>query len=105
MISICDRYFSDHGISISTNDDIKKTKTKVITFGVEGKIAPLMLGNRPLPTVNQWPHLGVIIDTNENLAADLDEKRQTLIGKTHSLQQELGDPRVRSGELTSCRIF
>ena len=96
MISICDRYFSEHGISISTNENVKKTKTKVITFGVEGKIAPLMLGNRPLPTVDQWPHLGVSIDSNESLVGDLEDKRRSLIGKIFALQQELGnqDPNV-----------
>ena len=96
MISICDRYFSDHGIFISTNDNVNKTKTKVITFGVEGKIAPLMLGNRPLPTVDQWPHLGVSIDSNESLVGDLEDKRRSLIGKIFALQQELGnqDPNV-----------
>ena len=30
MIKICEDYFSDHGIKISTNEDPKKTKTKCL---------------------------------------------------------------------------
>ena len=92
MINTCSVFFKDHGISISTNQDVNKTKTKVLTFGVEGVTSPVMLGTKPLPTVLQWPHLGVMISTSdESFESDLDDKRKILIGKISSLQQELGD--------------
>ena len=92
MIQICSDFFMDHGISISTNQDVNKTKTKVLTFGVEGVVAPLMLGDKHLPIVQQWPHLGVLISsTDDSFESDLDDKRRTLIGKICSLQQEFGE--------------
>ena len=64
----------------------------MLTFGVVGVNSPVILGTKPLPTVLQWPHLGVMISTSdESFESDLDDKRKILIGKISSLQQELGD--------------
>ena len=35
MVNICSRYFDYHGIKISTHHNIRKTKTKVIVFGIQ----------------------------------------------------------------------
>tara|TARA_B110000196_G_scaffold307115_1_gene306393 strand:+ start:336 stop:1349 length:1014 start_codon:yes stop_codon:yes gene_type:complete len=96
MINICQQFFQEHGIHISVNPDINKTKTKLIFFGVEGECLPLCLGSRPLPVVKQWEHLGVLISSDESTDHDLALKKGAFIGKVHNLQQELGkqDPGV-----------
>ena len=97
MINTCQEFFSEHGIQISTNLDIKKTKTKIIAFGVDvDNCLPIFLGPRPLPFVQQWEHLGVIISSDESSHHDLNLKKGAFIGKVHVLQQELGlmDPIV-----------
>ena len=97
MVNICQSFFMDHGIQISINPDINKTKTKVIKFGVhDQECLPIYLGDRPLPYVEQWEHLGVLICSDESSAHDLNLKKQAFIGKVHGLQQELGkqDPAV-----------
>ena len=91
MIKICKDFFDKHGIEVSTNPDIDKTKTKIITFGVKTKCAAILLGNIPLPYVNKWPHLGHVICSDECSVHDLEEKKRVIIGKIHSLRQELSD--------------
>ena len=91
MISICQEYFTEHGIQISTNIDVKKTKTKIITFGVKDQCIPLFLGDKPLPYVEEWEHLGVMISSDESMVHDIELKKRAFIGKIHSLRQELGD--------------
>ena len=96
MINICARFFKLHGIKISTNINVNKTKTKVLVFGVQSEPAVLFLGDKPLPYAQEWKHLGHIINADENPVHDLEEKKRGFIGKLHSLRQELGaqDPRV-----------
>ena len=96
MINICEKFFREHGIKISTNPDVKKTKTKIIIFGIKSRVTPLSLNGNRLPTVDSWLHLGHLIHSDENSSHDLDQKRREIIGKIHSLQQELGpqDPAV-----------
>ena len=97
MVNTCQKFFADHGIQISTNPDIRKTKTKIIVFGVDAtECLPVCLGSRPLPFVDQWEHLGVLISSDESLSHDLNIKKGALIGKVHNLRQELGsqDPSV-----------
>ena len=91
MVIICEDFFNRHGIVISTNSDIQKTKTKVITFGLKTQPANIMLDKKPLPCVNMWPHLGHLLCADESSVHDLEEKKRTLIGKIHSLRQELSD--------------
>ena len=97
MVDICDAFFTTHGINISTSPIVKKTKTKIITFGAD-VAAPtaITLGSKILPYVTEWKHLGHVIHQDENPVHDLMDKKRELTGKFHSLQQELGkqDPGV-----------
>ena len=90
MINICQKFFDHHGIKISTDPDIKKTKTKVLVYGVESVLTPLVLGTKPLPYVTTWQHLGQTLCSDGSYTHDMMEKRRQLIGKFYSLQQDLG---------------
>ena len=90
MINHCQNFFQKHGISISTNQNVKKTKTKVLLFGVKSKPTPLCLNGKELPIVESWYHLGHLIHSDESPFHDLEEKRRAIVGKIHSLNQELG---------------
>ena len=96
MVNICKGFFAKHGIKISTDPNPTKTKTKVLVYGVNSVLAPIVLGDKILPYVNTWKHLGHTLCTDENAAHDMTERRREFIGKLHSLQQELGsqDPTV-----------
>ena len=56
MINIAKTFFDEHGIKISTNPDIKKTKSKILVYGMKCEIAPLLLGDKQLPNVKTWKH-------------------------------------------------
>ena len=61
MFDICFQYFKDHEITISTNPDPKKSKTKCIFFPFgkqQTSPTPLVMGDTFLPWVDHWPHLG-----------------------------------------------
>ena len=88
MINIAKTFFDAHGIKISTNPDIKKTKTKILVYGIKCEIAPLLLGDKQLPNVKTWKHLGVTLNTDENPAHDMLSRCHELIGKFHALRQE-----------------
>ena len=90
MINLCKDFFDRHGIQISTNTDVKKTKTKVLAFGVTGQHSPVFLGDSPLPFVKEWVHLGHVISTDESTCPDMLLKKRELNGKIHSLRQEFG---------------
>ena len=100
MFSICENYFSEHKINISTNPDIQKSKTKCMVFSTSRNMeepAPIMLGQSPLPWVDSWPHLGHEISTenlsrpfNSSLDEDAKAKLRRFIGKYDSLRQEFG---------------
>ena len=79
MINICEKFFNHHGIKISTDPDIKKTKTTVL-----------------VTYVTTWQHLGQTLCSDGSYTHDMMEKRRQLIGKFYSLQQDLGkqDPTV-----------
>ena len=96
MINICAKFFNEHGIKISTNPDVKKTKTKILVYGIDYEVSPIHLGDKVLPYVKTWIHLGHTLCTDESPTHDMEVKRRELIGKIHSLQQELGaqDPAV-----------
>ena len=97
MVNTCQKFFAEHGIQISTNPDARKTKTKIIVFGADAtECLPVCLGSRPLPFVDKWEHLEVLISSDESLSQDLNIKKGALIGKVHNLRQELGsqDPSV-----------
>ena len=98
MFNICFKYFLDHAITISTHPDPVKSKTMFFPYGKhEGLPTCLLMGDTPLPWVNNWPHLGNKIHTDDfqypgkgSLTHDLFEKRQGFIGKFYGLFQEFG---------------
>lgn len=91
MLGICEKYFKLHGIKISTNIVLKKSKTKCMAFNVTSDPAPITLYGRPLPWVPSYKHLGHFIHTDENMDFDLLQKRGEFIGNIHALRQELGN--------------
>ena len=100
MFSICEKYFKDHKITISTNPDVKKSKTKCLFFSHDknrNKPAAILLGDTPLPWVNVWQYLGNELNTDNlsrpfhsNMNEDVHNKRRKFIGKFHSIKQEFG---------------
>ena len=100
MFKICERYFDLHKIIISTNPDIKKTKTKCLYFSHnqdKNIPAPIFHNESPLPWVNAWQHLGNQLNTADlskpfqsNMNSDSSDKRRKFVGKVHSLLQEFG---------------
>ena len=91
MLLICESYFDRHGIEISVDDIVEKSKTKCIAFNIS--IAPqcISLYNKPLPWVESHIHLGNLIHRDETMSHDLLIKKATFISKVHALKQELGD--------------
>ena len=100
MFTICEEYFNDHRITISTNTDVKKSKTKCIYFShnrSKEMPAPIMMGEVALPWVDSWAHLGnnlhrnnLSVQCHSTLDSDTRDKRIKFIGKYHSLRQEFG---------------
>lgn len=96
MIDIVKSYCDEHGITISTNTDLAKSKTKCIIFNSEIPAVNVVLYGVPLPWVESWKHLGHTIHQDESSSHDTLIKRAEFIGKVHGLRQELGavDPKV-----------
>ena len=96
MINIAKQFFDKHGIKISTNPDAKKTKTKILVYGVKVDISPLLLGNTPLPCVESWNHLGHTLNIDQSPAHDMLKRNNELVGKLLGLMQEFPeqDPKV-----------
>ena len=91
MLNICSKYFHKHGIKISTNTILAKSKTKCLAFNVQEKPADIILYNRILPWVDSYKHLGHFLTSDEDMCHDLLQKRAEFIGKIHALRQEMGD--------------
>ena len=96
MVSICEEFFDFHGIEISVDNVIEKSKTKCISFNNQFNPQNILLYEKPLPWVDSHDHLGNLIHKNESMSPDLLCKRAEFISNVHSLNQELGgqDPRV-----------
>ena len=90
MINITEEYCTRHGITISTNDIIIKSKTKLIAFNAPTFPTNLQLYNKDLPWVEGHMHLGHYLSSDADYIHDLLQKRAQLITKVHSLRQELG---------------
>ena len=100
MFNICQKYFNEHNIIVSTNVIVKKSKTKCIYFShTRNNTMPasIMFGDRKLPWVDSWAHLGNELSRNDfswqrNSSLDIDtgNKRVKFIGKYHSLRQQVG---------------
>lgn len=93
MINITEHYCTKHGITISVNDNIIKSKTKLIAFNTPTVPQHLVLYAKILPWVVGHKHLGHYISSDEDYIHDLLQKRGEFISKVHSLRQELGAQR------------
>ena len=93
MLNICAAYFKEHGIKISTNIIVKKSKTKCLAFNIPKNTIPanIVLNGRPLPWAESYKHLGHFIHSDESMSHDLMAKRGEFIGKLHALRQEVGN--------------
>ena len=91
MINLVNKYCEEHGIRISTDENIQKSKTKCICFNFKGDIDNIMLYNRPLPWVDSHLHLGHTINKNESSSDDIMRSRAEFISNIHALYQELGN--------------
>ena len=90
MINIVREFFDDHGIEISTDINVEKSKTKVIVFNYKNQVSNLRLYDRDLPTVQKWEHLGNTILNSESATYDVTRSRGKFIGDIHALKQEVG---------------
>ena len=61
--------------------------TKLV-YGVKFDIDPLLLGDKPLPFVDTWKHLGHTLTTDESPSHDMLLRCRELVGKLHGLRQE-----------------
>ena len=93
MIEITEEYCNMHGITISTNVCLRKSKTKLIAFNAPTVPTHLKLYGKILPWVEGHKHLGHYLSYDEDFIHDLLQKRAQLISKVHSLRQELGSQR------------
>ena len=91
MLDLCSSYFEAHGIKISVNSIVKKSKTKCLALNVKVTPEYIKLYGKPLPWVDSHPHLGNLITNDSSMDNDLLSKRGEFISKVHSLRQELGD--------------
>ena len=90
MVNLVKDYCQEHGIKISTNENIRKSKTKCIVFNYSGEVANIMLYDKPLPWVDSHLHLGHTITKTENNSCDILQSRAEFISNIHALYQELG---------------
>ena len=90
LINIVKTFCDVHGITISTDPNPIKSKTKCILFNCDFEPLNLKLYNRDLPYVDQWEHLGHIIHKDGGTSRDILKSRAIFISKIHSLHQELG---------------
>ena len=92
MLDICKEYFDKLKITVSTNIDLKKSKTKCMAFGIKSELAPITLNGTNLPWWEEsWPHLGHMFNMDQSPHHDLLKKRAAFIGKIHSFRQEFGN--------------
>ena len=91
MLSICEKYFVEHGINISVDRNPDKSKTLCLAFNVPSEPARLKLYDLYLPWVKSAKHLGHLVHTDESSHHDVFQRRGEFIGKVHSLRQELGN--------------
>ena len=90
MIGCCERHTTDLNITFSTNDILKKCKTKCMSvLKNDREIKNITLGGKQLPWVKSAKHLGCKL-TNKagDLSTDLMEKRAVFINKVNELNQE-----------------
>ena len=90
MLNIAQDFCKEHGINISTNIDLSKSKTKCMAFNVPDEPVKISLNGVDIPWVSSYKHLGHLLHISEDWHHDLLLKRGAFIGGFHELQQELG---------------
>ena len=90
MVKNCESYAQDHNLKFSTNDNLKKCKTKCIAFIKKDKpLKNIVLNGKNLPWVKNAKHLGCTITNDiQGLSKDIMEKRAQFINRANELEQE-----------------
>ena len=78
MLNICEKYFTEHGIKISTNVILEKSKTKCFAINISAEPVNIKLYDLPLPWVDSYKHLGHLIHRDESMSHDLLKKEVNL---------------------------
>ena len=91
MLNTCSKYFKEHGIKISTDVILEKSKTKCLAINVPADPVNIVLYDIPLPWVDSYKHLGHYIHSDQNMSHDTLRKRGEFIGNVHAMRQEMGD--------------
>ena len=95
MLKTCKLFAEKNNIKFSTNEDPKKSKTKVIhVVGPRGSALPkpahLVLCGRPLPWVERADHLGHALHEDGTMSQDCKEKRAQFIDSSVKIQESFG---------------
>ena len=90
MVESCEEYGTSHNLTFSTHSDIKKSKTKCMSFIKKKRLLRhIKLNGKKLPWVESSKHLGIKVGNMSNgLAQDLMEKRAHYVNKVNELNQE-----------------
>ena len=94
MLSIAEKYASEHRIGFSTHINPDKSKTKCIVFSnkeLKWSPAPVILNGNPLPWVKSGKYLGCkLTNIQDGYSQDAKIKRAQYIEKNCELIQEFG---------------
>ena len=92
MLDTCELFAAENNIRFSTDDDPRKSKSKVMyVVGHRGggvtRPVPLMLCNRALPWVERAEHLGHVLHENGAMTQDCVEKRAQFIDSSVKIRE------------------
>ena len=90
MVKTCEEYGNTHNLTFSTHTNLKKCKTKCISFLKKDRpLKNIKLNDRDLPWVDSVKHLGCRIGKRiHGMTQDLMEKRAIYINRLNELNQE-----------------
>ena len=92
MMNECESFAANNNLQFSVNSCPIKSKSKCIIFSKNAAdrngVDPILLNNVALPWVSKLKHLGHMLDCNNSMTIDSNEKRGKFIGKVNSLSQE-----------------
>ena len=90
MINTCDEYAKEHNLTLSTNENVNKSKMKCMAFLKKKRsLNNLKLHGHNLPWVSYVKHLGCKIEnTLDGMKQDLREKRAQFIQRNNEICQE-----------------
>ena len=93
-IENCEKYAEEHNISISSNPDPSKSKSKCIyfTWWRDRKPGEVVLNHQKLPWVSQVDHLGHIIHESGSQDIDCKKARGAYIGSSTELLRNFHSP-------------